>query len=79
MINIPSFLVRTDSEKHIEFGLTHRARWMKGASPAKRFQTELEVRRKFRFGSDRLGRVEWNSKSRGSSGDDGEDDDKVGA
>ena len=24
MINIPSFLVRTDSEKHINFALTHR-------------------------------------------------------
>ena len=31
------------------------------------------------FGSDRSGRVKWKSKSRGGSGDDGEDDDQVGA
>ena len=46
--NIPSLLVRADSEQHIDFALTHRARW-KGPSSEKRFRTELEaVRRKFR-------------------------------
>ena len=34
MINIPFLLVRTDSEKHIDFALTHRARRMKGALSA---------------------------------------------
>ena len=57
MTNIPSFQVRTDSEKHIDFALTHRVRWREGASSAKRFQTELEaVRRKLLLDEQALSR-----------------------
>ena len=66
MNDIPSFLVPTDIEKHIDFALTHRARWMKGASLAKRFQTELEVRRQFRIDATLpklIDQVVWNRKA----------------
>ena len=46
MTTIPSFQVRTDSEKHTYFALTHRARWVKRALSAKRFQTDLEAARR---------------------------------
>ena len=61
MINIPSLLVRIDSEKHDDSTLSRRLyteivrETDKGALSAKQFQTELDVvRRKFRLDEQAL-------------------------
>ena len=65
-VNSPSFLVRADSEKHIDFALTYRARRSKRTSSAKRFQTELEaVRRTFRIDEEALSNLQVDNLSRG--------------
>ena len=70
MINIPFLMVRIDSEKHDDSTLSRR--------PLTEIVREID---EWSFISKAIpdGRVKWRSKSRGGSGDDGEDDDQVGA
>ena len=65
MINIPSLLVRIDSEKHDDSTLSRRLYTEivreidKGALSAKQFQTELGVvRRKFRLDEQALSNMQ---------------------